>query len=246
MTRHCQESELSTPASNAASAAHPDPAPGASGPDPAAQGPTRFRPAEPARVLVLVSGSGTLLQAMLDATAQAGHPVRIVAVGADRPGIEGLARAERAGIPTFVRRVADHASRQDWDEALTEACAAYEPDLVVSAGFMKLAGERFLARFGGRYLNSHPALLPAFPGMHGVRDALDYGVRVTGCTLFVVDAGVDTGPILAQEAVPVLPGDDEASLHERIKAVERRLLVETLEQLARHGWTVQGRKVEIP
>ena len=216
MTRHCQEPELSTPAS--------------SGPEPA-----RFRPADPARVLVLVSGSGTLLQALLDATARPDFPVRIVAVGADRHGIEGLARAERAGIPTFVRRVADHASRPDWDRALTEACAEHEPDLVVSAGFMKLAGEHFLARYGGRYLNSHPALLPSFPGMHGVRDALEHGVRVTGCTLFVVEAGVDTGPILAQEAVPVLAGDDEASLHERIKAAERRLLVETLEQLARHG-----------
>lgn len=237
MTRHCQEPELSTPASDAA------------GPDPAGAGaaePVRFRTADPARVVVLVSGSGTLLQALLDATAQPDHPVRIVAVGADRPGIEGLARAERAGVPTFVERIADHPSRADWDAALTAACAEHEPDLVVSAGFMKLVGDRFLARFGGRYLNSHPALLPAFPGMHGVRDALDYGVRVTGCTLFVVDAGVDTGPILGQEAVPVLAGDDEASLHERIKAVERRLLVDTLEQLARHGWTVQGRKVSIP
>lgn len=195
---------------------------------------------------MLVSGSGTLLQALLDATSSPDFPVQVVAVGADRDGIEGLARAERAGVPTFVRRIKDHASRADWDRALTEACAEHEPDLVVSAGFMKLVGDEFLARFAGRYLNSHPALLPSFPGMHGVRDALDYGVRVTGCTLFVVDAGVDTGPILAQEAVEVRPDDDEASLHERIKAVERRLLVDTLEQLALHGWTVQGRKVSIP
>ncbi|WP_229679928.1 phosphoribosylglycinamide formyltransferase [Saccharopolyspora thermophila] len=197
-------------------------------------------------MVVLVSGSGTLLQALLDAAAKPDYPVRVVAVGADRDRIEGLARAERVGVPTFVRRVKDHPSREDWDRSLTEACAAYEPDLVVSAGFMKLVGADFLARFSGRYLNSHPALLPSFPGMHGVRDALEYGVRVTGCTLFVVDAGVDTGPILAQEAVEVLPEDDEASLHERIKAVERRLLVDTLEQLALHGWTVQGRKVSIP
>jgi phosphoribosylglycinamide formyltransferase-1 len=197
-------------------------------------------------VVVLVSGSGTLLQALLDATSSSDFPVQVVAVGADRDGIEGLARAERAGVPTFVRRVKDHASRADWDRALTEACAEHEPDLVVSAGFMKLVGGDFLARFDGRYLNSHPALLPSFPGMHGVRDALEYGVRVTGCTLFVVDAGVDTGPILAQEAVEVRPDDDEESLHERIKAVERRLLVDTLEQLALHGWTVQGRKVSIP
>ncbi|KAA5833553.1 phosphoribosylglycinamide formyltransferase [Saccharopolyspora hirsuta] len=208
--------------------------------------PTRFTTADPARVVVLVSGSGTLLQALLDATSSPDYPVQVVAVGADRDGIEGLARAERAGVPTFVRRVKDHPSRDDWDRALTEACAEHEPDLVVSAGFMKLVGADFLARFDGRYLNSHPALLPSFPGMHGVRDALEYGVRVTGCTLFVVDAGVDTGPILAQEAVEVRPDDDEASLHERIKAVERRLLVDTLEQLALHGWTVQGRKVSIP
>ncbi|MGI8308457.1 phosphoribosylglycinamide formyltransferase [Saccharopolyspora hattusasensis] len=193
-----------------------------------------------------MSGSGTLLQALLDATSSPDFPVQVVAVGADRDGIEGLARAKRAGVPTFVHRVKDHASRADWDRALTEACAEHEPDLVVSAGFMKLVGDDFLARFAGRYLNSHPALLPSFPGMHGVRDALEYGVRVTGCTLFVVDAGVDTGPILAQEAVEVRPDDDEASLHERIKAVERRLLVDTLEELALHGWTVQGRKVSIP
>ncbi|WP_235874973.1 phosphoribosylglycinamide formyltransferase [Saccharopolyspora aridisoli] len=195
---------------------------------------------------MLISGSGTLLQALLDATSEPDYPVQVVAVGADRDGIEGLARAERAGIPTFVRKIGDHPSREEWDRALTEACAEHEPDLVVSAGFMKLVGAEFLARFDGRYLNSHPALLPSFPGMHGVRDALEYGVRITGCTLFVVDAGVDTGPILAQEAVEVLPDDDEASLHERIKAVERRLLVGTLQKLALHGWTVQGRKVSIP
>nr|WP_228046614.1 phosphoribosylglycinamide formyltransferase [Saccharopolyspora sp. HNM0983] len=194
----------------------------------------------------MVSGSGSLLQALLDATASADYPVRIVAVGADRPDAQGLARAEHAGLPTFAHRLRDHEHRDDWDRALAESCARFEPDLVVSAGFMKLVGPRFLARFAGRYLNSHPALLPSFPGMHGVRDALDYGVRITGCTLFVVDEGVDTGPILAQEAVDVRPSDDETSLHERIKAVERRLLVGTLEQLALHGWTVQGRKVSIP
>ena len=208
--------------------------------------PVRIRTQGPARVVVLVSGSGTLLQALLDATADPDFPVQVVAVGADRSGIEGLARAERAGVPTFVQRIKDHPNRDDWDEALTAACAEHEPDLVVSAGFMKLVGKVFLDRFAGRYLNSHPALLPSFPGMHGVRDALEYGVRVTGCTLFVVDAGVDTGPILAQEAVEVRPDDDEASLHERIKGVERRLLVDTLAQLASHGWTVRGRKVSIP
>lgn len=208
-------------------------------------GPQRFHTGDPARVVVLVSGSGSLLQALLDALGDA-FPVRIVAVGADRADIEGLERARSASVPTFVRKLRDYPSRADWDRALTEACVDYAPDLVVSAGFLKLVGDAFLERFGGRYLNSHPALLPAFPGMHGVREALDYGVRVTGCTLFVVDSGVDTGPILAQEAVSVLPEDDETSLHERIKAVERRLLVNTLEQLALHGWTVQGRKVSIP
>lgn len=197
-------------------------------------------------MLVLVSGSGTLLQAVLEAAARPDFPAEVVAVGADREGIEGLDRAERAGVPTFARRLADHPSRDDWDAALAAACAEHQPDLVVSAGFMKIVGEHFLTRFGGRYLNSHPSLLPAFPGMHGVRDALDHGVRVTGCSLFVVDEGVDTGPILAQRAVDVRPDDDESSLHERIKVAERRLLVETLEQLAVHGWTVQGRKVSIP
>lgn len=206
----------------------------------------RLPTARSARVLVLVSGSGTLLQALLDTAGNPDYPVQVVAVGADRDDIEGLRRAEGAGIPTFVRRLKDYPDRAEWDRALAEASAEHQPDLVVSAGFMKLVGDAFLARFGGRYLNSHPALLPAFPGMHGVRDCLDYGVRVTGCTLFVVDAGVDTGPILAQEAVEVRADDDEESLHERIKAAERRLLVNTLEQLATHGWTVRGRKVSIP
>ncbi|MBA8822729.1 phosphoribosylaminoimidazolecarboxamide formyltransferase/IMP cyclohydrolase [Saccharopolyspora lacisalsi] len=204
-----------------------------------------IRPREPARVVVLVSGTGSLMRALLEATKDPDYPVRVVAVGADREGVEGLTHAENEGVPTFAHRLGDYASREEWDGALAESCAAYEPDLVVSAGFMKLVGERFLARFSGRYLNSHPALLPSFPGMHGVRDALDYGVRVTGCTLFVVDAGVDTGPILAQRAVEVRSDDDEHGLHERIKAVERRLLVETLQDLARHGWTVRGRKVSI-
>lgn len=197
-------------------------------------------------MVVLASGSGTLLQALLDATGAPGFPARVVAVGADRAGIEALARARRAGVPTFVRRVEDYPSRAEWDRALADSCGEHDPDLILSAGFRKLVGAGFLARFAGRYLNSHPSLLPAFPGVHGVRDALEYGVRVTGCTLFVVDAGMDTGPVLAQEAVDVLPGDDETGLHERIKVVERRLLVSTIEQLASHGWTVHGRRVTIP
>jgi len=195
---------------------------------------------------VLVSGSGTLLQALLDAARDPGYPVEVVAVGADRDGIEGLARAERAGVPAFAVKLRDHADRAAWDTALTKAVAEHEPDLVVSAGFMKIIGDGFLARFGGRMLNTHPALLPAFPGAHPVRDAVDYGVHVTGATVHLVDAGVDTGPILAQEAVAVEPGDDADSLHERIKVVERRLLVDVVARLAREGCTVTGRKVSIP
>jgi len=194
---------------------------------------------------VLVSGAGSNLQAMLDACAEPAYGARVVAVGADRAGIEGLARAERAGVPTFVCRVGGYPTRDDWDDALTAAVAGHRPDLVVSAGFLKLVGPRFLARFAGRFVNTHPALLPAFPGMHGPRDALSYGVKVTGCTLFVVDAGVDTGPIVAQAAVPVLDSDDEERLHERIKAVERVLLVDTIGRMVRNGWTVEGRKVVI-
>ncbi|WP_132111879.1 phosphoribosylglycinamide formyltransferase [Actinocrispum wychmicini] len=198
----------------------------------------------PARVVVLVSGSGTLLQALLDQPAE--YPARVVAVGADRDGIEGLARAERVDVPTFVLRVRDHADRDEWDQALAETVAKYEPDLVVSAGFMKILGPAFLARHDGRVINTHPALLPAFPGAHAVHDAIEYGVKVTGCTVHLVDGGVDTGPILAQEAVPVRPGEAADDLHERIKTVERRLLVDVLARLVREGCTVDGRKVSIP
>lgn len=195
--------------------------------------------------MVLVSGSGTNLQALLDATADASYGAEVVAVGADRGDIEGLARAERHGVPTFVEQVADHDSRAAWDRALAERVAAAEPDLVVLAGFMKLVGESFLERFGGRTLNTHPALSPSFPGMHGPRDALDYGVKVTGCTLFVVDAGVDTGAIVAQEAVPVTDDDTVETLHERIKGVERAMLVQTVGRMARDGWSVSGRRVRL-
>ena len=176
------------------------------------------------RLVVLISGTGTLLQALIDAIAAGGLSAEIVAVGADRAA-EGLARAEAAGIPVFVHELARGADRTAWDRKLTELVAGFDPDLVVSAGFMKLLGPAFLDRFGGRVINTHPALLPSFPGAHAVRDALAAGVKVTGCTVFAVDEGVDTGPIIAQVAVPVLPGDDEASLHERIKRAERALLV---------------------
>ncbi|MDO5683353.1 MAG: phosphoribosylglycinamide formyltransferase, partial [Propionibacteriaceae bacterium] len=174
----------------------------------------------------------TLLAALLDAIAAGTCPVEVVCVGADRSGIQGLARAESVGIPTFSHPYVKGTDRSAWDMELTRLVAAHHPDLVVSAGYMKLVGETFLTEFGGRMINTHPALLPAFPGMHGPRDALAAGVKVTGATVFQVDAGVDTGKILAQEAVPVLDGDTVESLHERIKVVERRLLIETVTDFA--------------
>lgn len=181
--------------------------------------------------MVLISGTGSLCAALLDATDDPGYPVDVVAVGSDRPA-EGLAHATARGVPTFVCALRDHPDRPAWDRALAAEIAAFEPDLVVSAGFMKIVGPAVLDAFAGRLINTHPALLPAFPGAHAVRDALAAGATVTGSTVHVVDAGVDTGPVLAQREVPVLPGDDEPRLHERIKAVERELLVETVARLA--------------
>jgi phosphoribosylglycinamide formyltransferase-1 len=194
---------------------------------------------------VLVSGGGTNLQALLDATADPSYGATVVAVGADRDGIEGLARADRAGVPTFVRKVDQFTSRGHWDSTLTDTVAAFEPDLVVLAGFMKLVGPEFLGRFAGRVVNTHPALCPSFPGTSGPADALAYGVKVTGATLFVVDEGVDTGPIIAQTVVPVQDDDDVASLHERIKVAERQMLVDTVGRIARDGFTINDRKVRI-
>ncbi len=199
----------------------------------------------PARVVVLVSGAGTNLAALLDAGLDPAYGARVVAVGSDRPGTEALERAERAGVATFVHRVADCADRAAWDVGLAGLVAAHQPDLVVSAGFMKLVGPAFLARFGGRFVNTHPALLPAFPGTHAVADALAHGVRVTGATLFMVDAGVDTGAIIDQRAVRVADDDTVASLHERIKDVERSMLVEHVGAMARQGWTIHDRRVTI-
>jgi phosphoribosylglycinamide formyltransferase-1 len=200
---------------------------------------------EPARLVVLVSGSGSNLQALLDACADPAYGAQVVAVGADRDGIAGLDRAETAGVPHFVHKVKDYAERADWDRALTESVASYKPDLVVSAGFLKLVGDDFLEAFGDRYINTHNALLPAFPGIHGPRDALAYGVKVAGATLFFVDGGVDTGPIIAQVVVPVLDDDTEEDLTERIKEVERCQLVEWVGRLVREGWTITGRKVRL-
>lgn len=199
-----------------------------------------------ARLVVLASGEGTNLQALIDACADPAYGAAVVAVGADRDGTGALKRAQQASIPGFTLKVGDFESRGKWDEALAARCGRYQPDLIVCAGFMKLVGKAFLARFAGRCLNTHPALLPSFPGMHSVRDALDYGVKMTGCTVFLVDEGVDQGPVIAQAAVPVHDDDDEETLHERIKVTERALLVATVGRMAREGWSVQGdRKVRI-
>jgi phosphoribosylglycinamide formyltransferase 1 len=198
-----------------------------------------------ARLVVLVSGEGTNLQALIDACRDKDFGAQVVAVGADRVMINALARAARAGIPTFTVRVADYPAREDWDAALAGACASHAPDLIVLAGFMKLVGQPFLGSFGGRCVNTHPALLPSFPGTHGVRDALAHGVKVTGCTVFIVDEGIDAGPIVAQACVPVADDDDEAALHERIKVTERALLVSTVGRMVREGWSVRGRKVRV-
>ncbi len=184
-----------------------------------------------ARVVVLLSGTGSLCAALLDAAEDPAYPAEVVAVGADRDAA-GLEHARRRGLPTFVCALGDHPDRSAWDRALADGIAAFAPDLVVSAGFMKIVGPAVLGSFGGRLINTHPALLPAFPGAHAVRDALAAGATVTGSTVHLVDAGVDTGPVLVQREVPVLPDDDEPRLHERIKAVERELLVETVARLA--------------
>ncbi len=205
--------------------------------------PIHVPPSAPARLVVLASGTGSLLQSLLDA-AVADYPARVVAVGTDRD-CRAVRVATAAGLPTFTVRLADQPDRDAWDTALTDATAAHAPDLVVSAGFMKLLGPQFLSRFLGRIVNTHPALLPVFPGTHAVADALGYGVKVTGCTVHLVDAGMDTGPILAQQPVEVLDDDDEETLHERIKIVERKLLVDVLAGIAAGGVTWTGRKATI-
>jgi phosphoribosylglycinamide formyltransferase-1 len=207
------------------------------------QQPIHVPPSAPARLVVLASGTGSLLRSLL-AAAVGDYPARVVAVGVDRdcPAVD---IAQAASIPTFCVRLKDYPDRTAWDTAITDATQAHSPDLIVSAGFMKILGPEFLSRFLGRVVNTHPALLPAFPGAHAVPDALAYGVRVTGCTVHLVDAGVDTGPIVAQEAVEILDGDDEDTLHERIKVVERRLLVDVLAALATRGVTWSGRKATI-
>lgn len=205
--------------------------------------PIRVPPSAPARLVVLASGTGSLLQSLLDA-AVGDYPARVVAVGVDRDCRAAKIAAD-AGVPAFTVRLGDHPDRSAWDAAIAAETARHDPDLIVSAGFMKILGREFLGRFPGRVVNTHPALLPSFPGAHAVPEALDYGVKVTGCTVHLVDAGMDTGPILAQEAVEVRDGDTEETLHERIKVVERRLLVDVLAALARRGVTWSGRKATL-
>jgi phosphoribosylglycinamide formyltransferase 1 len=207
------------------------------------QQPFRVPPSAPARLVVLASGTGSLLASLLEA-ATGDYPARVVAVGVDRD-CRAVEIAAEASLPTFTVRLADHPDRAAWDAALTAAVAAHKPDLIVSAGFMKILGPQFLTQFCGRILNTHPTLLPAFPGAHGVADALAYGVKVTGCTVHLVDAGTDTGPILAQQPIAVLDDDDEQTLHERIKVTERRLLVDVVAAVATDGVTWNGRKATI-
>lgn len=195
----------------------------------------------PARIVVLISGAGSIMQALLDACAEPSFGVSVAAVVSDKPQAPGLEIARESGIPTAVVAPADFEDRLTWDKALAATIAAFDPTLVVLAGFMRIVGQPVLDRYPGRIVNTHPALLPAFPGAHGVRDALAAGVKVTGCTVMIVDGGVDTGPILAQAAVPVVAGDTEHGLHERIKVVERELLVSTVGTMLRQGWSVDGR-----
>jgi phosphoribosylglycinamide formyltransferase-1 len=200
----------------------------------------------PARIVVLVSGSGTILQALLDAAAGSrAEAFTVAGVISDRADAAGLGRARAAGVPTVVVTLADFPDRATWDGAVARAVSVFSPDLIVLAGFMRLLGPGYLAAHGGRTINTHPALMPAFPGAHAVRDALASGVKVTGVTVMMVDDGVDSGPVVAQRAVEVADGDDEATLHERIKVVERHLLVDVVTRMVRDGWSVEDRKVRL-
>jgi phosphoribosylglycinamide formyltransferase-1 len=182
-------------------------------------------------VVVLISGSGSNLLALLQAAKNPLFPAKVLAVGSDKPA-PGLDHADLYGVPTFVVEEKHFANRDSWAEKLGENISHLDPDLIILAGFMKVLPKSFVAKFSPRIINIHPALLPNFPGAHAVRDALASGARETGATVHIVDEGVDTGPILAQEAVTVLPADDENSLHERIKLVEHRLLIDTVKFLA--------------
>ncbi|WP_084124335.1 phosphoribosylglycinamide formyltransferase [Demequina sp. NBRC 110054] len=193
------------------------------------------------RIVVLVSGTGTVMRALLEATLDEAFGARVVAVVSDRADAGGLAIAREAGIATATVSPSDFPDRATWDEALARTIGSFEPDLVVCAGFMRLLGSPVLDRWPNRIVNTHPALLPSYPGAHAVRDALAAGAKVTGCTVMLVDAGVDTGPILAQAAVDVRDNDSEESLHSRIKVIERSLVVDTIGRMVRDGWTLEGR-----
>lgn len=196
-----------------------------------------------ARIVVLVSGTGTNLAALLAATRDPSYGASVVAVGADRPAIPALDIAAEHGIPTFVRILKEFPDRDAWNDALAADIASYQPDLVVCAGFMKLLRADLVKRWPT--LNTHPALCPAFPGMHAVEEALEYGVKVTGATLFLVDDGVDAGPVVAQVAVPVRDDDSVATLHARIKEAEHAMLVDTVGRMARNGYRIEGRRVAL-
>lgn len=182
-------------------------------------------------IVVLISGGGSNLRALLEASADAEFPARVVAVGADREA-DGLTHAEEFGIPSFTVPFTSFEGRTEWGDALLEQIQQWEPDLVILSGFMRLVPPRVVAALSPFLLNTHPAFLPEFPGAHGVRDALAAGATQTGASLIVVDNGVDAGPVISQERVPVKPGDTEASLHERIKPVERRLLIDAVLDIA--------------
>lgn len=195
--------------------------------------------------MVLISGAGSTMAAIEQASRDASYGAHIAAVISDRADAPGLDLAKEAGIPTAVVALADFPDRATWDDALARTIASFAPDLVVLAGFMRIVGEATLARFGGRIVNTHPALLPAYPGAHGVRDALAGGAKVTGCTVIIVDAGIDTGPIVAQATVEIWDNDTEESLHARIKIVERDLVATTVSRMVCGGWTVEGRTVRV-
>ncbi len=194
----------------------------------------------------MASGAGTLFQALIDATQTSDYPAEVVGLVTDRPGCGAQQRAEAAGIPVVAVDPREYDSREQWNADLAAATAELAPEWLVSVGFMRVLGSEFLDHFPGRIINSHPSLLPAFPGARAVPEALDYGVRVTGCTIHLVDTGVDSGPILAQAPVTVLAGDDVDTLHERIKTVERELLVTVLANLVTAGYTLEGRKAALP
>lgn len=184
------------------------------------------------RIVILLSGSGSNAQSIFDAVSAGTLDVEIAAVGSDKPDAYGLQRAQEARVETFVVDYADYLSRTAWTAALTETVLSYAPDYVLSSGLMRIVGAEFIQRFEGRFLNTHPALLPAFPGAHGVRDAFEYGVKVAGTTLHLVDTGVDTGQILDQRVVRIRPDDDVDSLHQRIKVEERTMILDALNALS--------------